>query len=208
MIAGSAFAEKTNPWDWPAVSLGTSVPHEFLNPSFLPNGFGSIAENADYFDVDLLEQDFNRSQARVELAMKQQSLAINSSKPPSVFTGAPGQTITLDLRNLVLRRQDTFTLQGTSTTNFVINVSGQFSLLNHAQIVLAGGVQWNNVFFNVLGPGSVVSIRDNSILHGTLTATQRIVSLRNQAIVYGRVMAGNLWINGAARIVLPPVVSN
>ena len=207
IASGSAFAEKTNPWDWPAVSLGALLPHEFLNPSFLPNELESIAENAD-FNVDLLAQDFVHSQARLELGMGQQSLAINSAQPPTVLSGAPGETVTLDLRNLVLRGQDTFTLQGTSTTKFIINVSGKFSLLNNARIVLAGGVQWNNVFFNVLGRGSVVVLSDQSILYGALTASKSTVRLEENAIVYGKVVAKKVLISGAAQIVLPPVVSN
>lgn len=207
IAGGSAFGEKTKPWDGPAVSLGAILPHEFLNPAFLPNELGSIDENAD-FDVDLLQQNFARSQGHLELAMGQQSLAINSSQAPSVVSGAPGETVTLDLRNFVLQRNDTFTLQGTSTTTFVINVSGKFSLLNNARIVLAGGVQWNNVFFNVLGRGSVVVLTDQSILHGALTASKRTVRLEENAIVYGKVFAKKVLISGAAQIVLPPVVSN
>src|SRR4029077_2299986 len=34
--------------------------------------------------------------------------------------GAPGQTVTLNLRNFVLADQSTFTLQGTATTSFII----------------------------------------------------------------------------------------
>ena len=204
----SAFAEGANPQGWPAVSLGTSVPHEFQNPTLLPNELWPIAENANPFDFDRVEQRFNPGTAEFTLAASQRFQASNSSKPPSVLSGAPGETVTLDLSNFILRGHDTFTLQGSSITNFIINVSGRFSLSNKAAIVLSGEVQWNNVSFNVIGQGSAVSISNRAILRGTLTAAQRTVRINNQAVVYGTVVAGNLRLSGAAHIVLPPVVSN
>src|SRR5437868_4349754 len=44
------------------------------------------------------------------------------------ITGAPGETIVLSLKNFILRDNSSFTLQGTATTTFVINVRKKFSL--------------------------------------------------------------------------------
>ncbi len=124
-----------------------------------------------------------------------------------VLSGGPGETVSLDLQNFVLRDQATLTLEGTTTTSFVINVSKQFSLSGSSRIVLTGGLRWDHVFFNVLGTGKAVSLRGSARLAGMLSADQRTVQMRGHAFVYGSVAARRLAINGAAQIVPPPVAS-
>jgi len=123
------------------------------------------------------------------------------------LSGAPGETVTLNLRNFVLRDRATLTLAGTATTSFVINVTKQFSLSGMSKIILSGGVQWNNVFFNVLGSGSTVSLSGKVSLTGTLTATRRVVRLRGQTVVDGKVIARKVLLGNNAQIVTPPVTS-
>jgi hypothetical protein len=123
------------------------------------------------------------------------------------LSGAPGETVTLNLRNFALHNHATLTLVGTATTSFVINVTKQFSLSGMSKIILSGGIQWNNVFFNVLGSGSTVSLSGKASLTGTLTAAQRVVRLRGQTVVYGKVIAPKVLLSNAAQIVLPPVTS-
>src|SRR2546423_1431870 len=55
-------------------------------------------------------------------------------------SGAPGETVVLKLGRFTLADNSTFTLQGTATTTFVINVGKRFSLSDNSQIVLADGV--------------------------------------------------------------------
>ena len=98
----------------------------------------------------------NRSYSNINL-IGRHSLTIN---------GSPGETVVLTLRNFQLANNATFTLQGTATTTFIINVTQQFSLSGNARIVLSGGVQWNNVLFNVRGTSSAVSISGNASLQG------------------------------------------
>src|SRR6267378_2818295 len=102
------------------------------------------------------------------------SISLRGNQSSSIV-GAPGQTVTLNLRNFVLAGQSTFTLQGTATTSFIVNVTKQFSLSGNSQIILSAGVRWDHVFFNVLGRGSAVSLSGNAQLYGTLTARQRTV---------------------------------
>jgi hypothetical protein len=123
------------------------------------------------------------------------------------FTSPPGSTITVNLQNFVLSGHSSLSLVGSAISTFIINVTGQFSLSGSAQIVLSGGVQWNHVFFNVLGTGSAVSLSGKSGLVGTLTASQRIVRLTDHAIVYGQIFANRLVIRQAARVINPPPVS-
>jgi hypothetical protein len=123
------------------------------------------------------------------------------------LSGGPGETVSLDLQSFVLRDEATLTLEGTTTTSFVMNVSKQFSLSGSSRIVLTGGLRWNHVFFNVLGVGRAVSLKGAVTLVGILTADQRTVQMRGHAFVYGSIAARRLAINGAAQIVPPPVAS-
>jgi Ice-binding-like len=123
------------------------------------------------------------------------------------ITGAPGETVVLNFRRFVLRNHSTFTLQGAASTTFIINVAKQFSLAGNSRIVLSGGVQWNSVFFNILGPGEAPSLRKNASLQGTLTASQRTVRLRGHSIITGQVVANNLRLLGMSQIITPPIVS-
>ena len=158
---------------------------------------------------------FNRSTTNLVLAIhgsalsglgSSASIILGGSQNVSI-PGAPGQTVTLNLRNFVLTAQSSFTLQGTATTNFIINVTKQFSLSGSSRIILSGGVRWDHVFFNVLGRGSVVSLDDRAQLYGTLTARQRKVKLDEYSVVYGAVTARKIRLTDAARIIPLPIVS-
>lgn len=123
------------------------------------------------------------------------------------IAGAPGETVVLNLRRFELNGGSTLTLSGTATTNFIINVKGQFSLLGNSQIVLAGGLDWNNVLINVRGKGPDVRIAGQSNLPAILMANQRTVRVRDQAMVQGEIIANRIMLTGASQIVHPPVTS-
>ncbi len=101
----------------------------------------------------------------------------------------------------------TFTLQETATTNFIINVTRQFSLSGNVKIVLAGGVQWDNVLFNVRGQGADVLLSNNARLEGILMANMRTVRLSGQSRVIGEVIAKKIVMSNGSQITHPPVVS-
>ena len=122
------------------------------------------------------------------------------------INGAPGQTVVLKLQNFTIT-SGTLTLMGSTTTNFVINVSKQFSLTNHAQIILAGGVTWDNVLFNVRGTGTNVTLDGQSILRGVLMANNRTVSNGGGSLVYGEVVANKVTLSGSAQIQHPAITS-
>jgi hypothetical protein len=130
--------------------------------------------------------------------VKHQSVTLN---------GAPGETVTLKLGHFVLSGNSTFTLQGTATTTFIIEVKNQFSLTGNAKVVLLGGVQWDDVIFVVRGKGDVVSVSRNASLQGILMANKRKVRLRNHSIVNGQVMARVVTLRGLSQIDQPPIVS-
>jgi hypothetical protein len=133
---------------------------------------------------------------------------INLSRNQStIVQGAPGETVVLKLQSFALSGNATFTLQGTATTTFIINVTKQFSLSGHSKIVLSGGVQWDNVLFNVRGQGNPVRLSGHSRLEGILMANQRTVKLRGHSTVSGEVIANKVLLRNAAQIIHPPTVS-
>ncbi|MEY2544539.1 MAG: type secretion system secreted protein VgrG [Verrucomicrobiota bacterium] len=133
---------------------------------------------------------------------------VNLSRHQNItVSGAPGQTVVLSLKDFIMTGMSTFTLQGTATTMFVINVNQQFSLSGSARIVLAGGVVWNHVVFNVRGTGSDVRLTDHSSLTGILNAPKRTVRMNEQAIVYGQVNAKKVLLGEDSQIIPQPVVS-
>lgn len=121
--------------------------------------------------------------------------------------GAPGETVVLSLKNFMMQGSATFTLQGTATTNFIINVTRQFSLSGYAKIVLSGSVQWDNVLFNVRGQGTDVLLSSNARLEGILMANMHTVRLSGQSRVIGEVIAKRIVMSNGSRITHPPVVS-
>lgn len=139
----------------------------------------------------------NRSYSNINL-IGRHSLTIN---------GSPGETVVLTLRNFQLANNATFTLQGTATTVFIINVTQQFSLSGNARIVLSGGVQWNNVLFNVRGTSSAVSISGNASLSGVLMANGRTVTLSGHARVVGEIIAKRVDLGDFSRVIHPPIIS-
>ncbi len=158
---------------------------------------------------------FNRSTTNLVLAIHTSarsglgsfaSISLGGSQNVSIL-GAPGATVTLNLQNFVLAGGSTFTLQGTATTSFIINVRKQFSLSGSSQIILSGGVRWDHVFFNVLGRRGVVSISGRVQLYGTLTARQRTVRLDDYSIVYGAVTARKILVTDSSRIIPPSIIS-
>jgi len=111
--------------------------------------------------------------------------------------GGPNQKIVLNLQNFVMSA-GTFTLQGTATTSFIINITNQFSL-NNSQILLSG-VPPANVLFNIRGTGSQVSLNQGTSMSGFLLATKRKVDLSGGKI-FGRLVANQINITSGGQVV-------
>jgi hypothetical protein len=122
------------------------------------------------------------------------------------ITGAPGETVVLGLKNFILRDNSSFTLQGTATTTFVINVNKKFSLSGNSHIDLVG-VQWEQVLFNVVGTGQRVSLGGSSVFNGILMANDRTIKMKGDATVSGVLIANRFKIRGSSRVLHPPVIS-
>ena len=122
------------------------------------------------------------------------------------ITGAPGETVVLSLKNFILKGTSSFTLEGTATTTFIINVRKKFSLKGNSHIDLVG-LQWNQVLFNVVGTGRKVSLGGNSIFDGILMANNRTIELKGGATVTGEIIANRFKLRGSSRILHPSIVS-
>jgi choice-of-anchor A domain-containing protein len=123
------------------------------------------------------------------------------------FTGTPGETVVLNLRCFKMGGNSTFTLDGAANTTYIINVKKQFSLAGHANIVLTGGLDWNDVLFNVRGKGDDILLSRESSFQGVLMANKRSVRLRDNAIARGEIIADNVQVQGSSQMIHPPVVS-
>jgi choice-of-anchor A domain-containing protein len=170
---------------------------------------GAVYNNADSELDNGVTEAISASNDAFALAPNRPYSNINllNGRHNITVTGAPGETVVLTLRNFRLANNAVFTLQATATTTFIINVSGQFSLSGHARIVLSGGVQWNNVLFNVRGTSGAVSISGHASLQGILMANQRAVTLGGHAEVIGEIIAKRVDLSGASRVTHPPITS-
>ena len=113
----------------------------------------------------------------------------------------------LNLTTLSLGKNQTLTLSGSSTDVFILNISQTFLLAAQSQIVLTGGLIWNDVLFNVTGKGSQVTLGAQSTLNGILMANKRTVYMDGGSIVRGEVVSNQLTMVGGSQIQGPPIVS-
>ena len=116
------------------------------------------------------------------------------------ITGGANEKVVLSLTSFVLVSSN-FTLSGTTTTSFIINVTGNFSVTNNSNIILSG-VPVANVLFNIRGTGSVVTM-GNSNISGNLLALNRTVTISGNTNVTGKVIASQVNISGNTNIVSP-----
>lgn len=117
------------------------------------------------------------------------------------ITGAPGEKVVLSLQDFKLTGGAAFTLQGTATTSFIINVAKNFSLTGGSKIVLSG-VPPQNVLFNIRGTGSQVAFSGGSSMSGILLAMNRKVDLSAGHVV-GKVIANQVVITSGGTVVTP-----
>lgn len=168
---------------------------------------GSIFDNQDA----LLDNGVNEA-----LAASAHAFSLTPNRPNTsvkllgneaiTIAGAPGETVVLNLKNFILRDNSSFTLQGTATTTFIINVRKKFSLSGNSQIQLAG-LQWDQVLFNVVGTGRKVSLGGDSIFNGILMASNRTIQLKGESTVSGELIANRLKLRGGSQVIHPSIVS-
>jgi hypothetical protein len=168
---------------------------------------GSVFHDQDAFLDNCVNEALAASARAFNLTPNRPSRTIKLHGNENItLTGAPGETVVLSLKNFCLRSNSSFTLAGTATTTFIINVSNKFSLKGNSRINLAG-LQWNQVLFNVVGDGHKVSITGNSVFAGILMANNRTVKLEGDSTVSGEIIGNRLRLRGSTRVLHPAIVS-
>ena len=128
------------------------------------------------------------------------SVGLNHSS--LTITGSANEKVVLKLTDFVLTNNSIFTLIGTATTSFIINVTETFSLGSNSHISLVN-VLASNVLFNIRGFGSTVLLRGGSTMPGTLLALHRKVRIRGGSQVVGRVIANQVKITKYSSVLTP-----
>jgi choice-of-anchor A domain-containing protein len=115
----------------------------------------------------------------------------------TTITGTSGINV-ISLTNLTLSgSSESLTLSAPTGGVFVIDISGSFSVLNGADITVAGGVSALNVMYNVTGTGSAVTFNGSSgstDVQGIVLAPYRDITLSGSN-VDGEIISGNLNIS-------------
>ena len=131
---------------------------------------------------------------------------VNQNHSLSLTDTAGASNCVLHLSDFILSGGATFTLTGSADTTYVINVSGTFSLLG-GKIVLTGGLQPENVLFNITGSGTDVTLSSAAYFRGFLLAPDRKVNLSAASTLEGTLIAGKINVSGASRIKKPTYIS-
>jgi hypothetical protein len=131
---------------------------------------------------------------------------VNQNTSLSLTDTTPGAHVVLHLTDFVLTGGATFTLTGTASTTYVINVSNSFSLLG-GKVLLAGGLTPENVLFNIVGSGADVSLTSAAQFNGFILATGRTVNLSGVSALNGTVIANKVNISGGSKVTQPTYTS-
>jgi hypothetical protein len=113
-----------------------------------------------------------------------------------------GAHIVLHLTDFVLSSVAELKLGGGSQTTYVINVTGNFSLLG-GKVTLFGGLDVNNVVFNIKGVGPDLSFTSASQFNGIIPAANRTVNVSGLSKVTGSIIADKINVSGGSRVVKP-----
>jgi hypothetical protein len=123
------------------------------------------------------------------------------------YYAAANEVVVMNLTDLILNgTAAVLTLNGPSTANYVINISRYLALSNSAQIQLSGGLQPQNVLFNVTSANTNdVTLSGNSTLNGIILAANRAVKLTGASDVVGEVIGKSVSLSGRSTVKNPLV---
>jgi YVTN family beta-propeller protein len=110
----------------------------------------------------------------------------NPSQNKTIMGGL--KTNTLTLTNLIISN-GILTLSAPRGGQFVINISGNFSLSGGSKVILGGELTPYDVLFNVTGAGGQVALTGGSTVSGIILAPQRGIAL-SPGLVTGEVVSG------------------
>jgi hypothetical protein len=225
-IYGSGRLSMTNSYINGFVDQYSSPTNVFAGNGANPYFLGSITHDSAY-----LQQAYNDAIA-ASAAAKYLGTPAGLSANPTVVLGSAttavitsaksqadlgitgslaGNTYVLNLTDLILQGTSAvLTLNGTATTNYVINVNRYMSLAGGAKINLAGGITPQNVLYNVNqntinGVQYDVTLSGGSEARGIILATTRAVKLTGDSKVFGEVIAKSVSLSGSSNVINPLV---
>ena len=215
-ISGSGRLSMTNSYINGFVDQNSSPTNVFAGNGGNPYFLGSITHDSAY-----LQQAYN--DAIAASAVAKALTATSGTVSTAVITSAKsqadlgitgslaGNTYVLNLTDLILQGTSAvLTLNGTATTNYVINVNRYMSLAGGAKINLAGGITPQNVLYNVNqntinGVQYDVTLSGGSEARGIILATTRAVKLTGDSKVFGEVIAKSVSLSGSSNVINPLV---
>ena len=162
---------------------------------------GGVSNNDAQLTQALLDAQSLSDAAAME-AVTPAYASLTNVNGSMTITGGAGEKVVLSLQDFKLNGGATFTLEGTATTSFIINVSKTFALTGGSQILLSG-VPSENVLINILGKGSDVSLTGKSQLSGIVLALNRKAALTGGSQVKGKVIANQVVLTGGSSVVTP-----
>jgi Ice-binding-like len=112
---------------------------------------------------------------------------------PGVYKWSTGVSIYTDV-----------TLSGSATDVWIFEMAGDLTVANGAQVLLSGGAEANNIFWQVGGPTGV-AIGTTAHVEGTILAAKAI-TLRSGASLNGRALAQTAVTLIQNTIVIPAVI--
>jgi len=96
--------------------------------------------------------------------------------------------------------------QGNSDAVFIFHITGAFSTVINAQVILTNGAQAKNIFWKVVG---AVDIAANTDFVGTIVSKDGAISLGNASTLEGRALTTNGAINtNSTTVTMTPGCSN
>jgi hypothetical protein len=123
------------------------------------------------------------------------------------YTAVANATIVMNLLDLSISGAGVvLSLNGPSTANYIINISRVLSLSAGAQVTLGGGLQPQNVLFNLTNANTTdVTLGGDSTLRGIILAPNRKVTLTGASDVIGEVIAKTVSLSGRSTVKNPLV---
>jgi hypothetical protein len=123
---------------------------------------------------------------------------VNLNGGSLTITGGANEKVVLKLTNFVLAHGADFTLQGTATTSFLVNITGNFALSGGSNISLLN-VPVANVLFNIRGHGTF-NISGGSNISGNLLALNGTVNISGGSNITGVVIANQVNLSNNSNV--------
>ena len=141
------------------------------------------------------------------------TIAQNNAALNLSIAAVANTTYVLHLTDLILSGASsvlTLSGNGAANVNYVINVNRFMSLSSGAKVVLTGGLNSQNVLFNVEKTGASTFTYDTTLgggskLDGIILAPNRTVKLTGASIVNGEVIGKAVSLSGYSRVYNPEI---